>query len=441
MSGHKQDSMLAIRGGRVIDPAAGRDETADVFVRGGRVVASLDGRPDETVDAGGLVVCPGFVEPHAVAPPAGVGSRWARQALAGGFTTAAVAGVARRDRNFRGPCPKLLTIAPLTVPGTRKLAEMAAAAAAGAVAFSDFPGPHGDAELLRRGLLYAKMLGRPVFDLPRDATLSEGGVAAEGPVAEELGLFAVPATAERVAVRRGIEMAQAEGMTDEGAALAAGGGCRVHFAGLSDAGAAQIVRDYLNDTLLAPAPVSAAVSAAHLLCTAGVLRGFDPAGRVDPPFRGEADRSLLARLAVEGRRVQEYPPAIACLTAGHRPDPGLLDPVDLLAAPPGFEGFETALPAALTACGAGVLPRLVELFTTGPAGVLGLDPPTLEPGSPADVAVFDPAAAWVCDAAELAVPVARTPLAGRALTGRVTHAALGGRVVFDRGRFPAKPAG
>ena len=128
---------------------------------------------------------------------------------------------------------------------------------------------------------------------------------------------------------------------------------------------------------------------------------------------------------------------ISCLTAGHRPDPGLLDPVDLLAAPPGFEAFETTLPAALTACGADALPRLVKLLTVGPAGVLGLDAPTLEPGARADVTLFDPVEKWTCEPGEVAVPVARTPLAGRVLTGRVTHTVLAGRVAFDRGRFPA----
>ena len=75
--------------------------------------------------------------------------------------------------------------------------------------------------------------------------------------------------------------------------------------------------------------------------------------------------------------------------------------------------------------------------------MLGLTPPAFSVGSPADIVVFDPDAERSCDPAALAVPVARTPLAGRALRGRVTHTVLGGRVVFQNGTFPRgwSPAG
>ena len=291
---------------------------------------------------------------------------------------------------------------------------MAGAAAAGAVAFSDFPEPHADAELLRRGLLYAKMLGKPVFDLPRDAVLSEGGVAAEGAVAEMLGLFAVSDASERIAFARAADLRPPGG--------------RLHFTAVTEGATLAAVSGRFTR---GPQVLTAAVPAAHLMCEDRALRGFDPAGRVDPPFRGDHRRTL--REAVAG--AADFSRGATCLTAGHRPDPALLDPVDLLAAPPGFEAFETTLPCVLTACGADVLPRLTRLLTAGPTRVLGLAPPSLSPGSPADLAVFDPEQRWAVDPATLAVPVARTPLAGKTLSGRVTHTILGGRVVFERGTF------
>lgn len=418
-------NVLAIRGGRLIDPANGRDEVGDLFVSGGKIVNRPPSGAGREIDAAGQIVCPGFVEPHAVAAAGGVSRRWAKQALAGGFTTVATAGASRRERDDRGPCPRLLWIAPLTVPDTRRLAEMADAAAAGAVAFSDLPAPHADSELLRRGLLYAKMLGLPVFELPRDPALSAGGVAAEGAVAEELGLFAIPAAAERVAVRRGIELANATGG-------------RLHFTALSDGGAMLSVDEFRAASLKEPPPVSAAVPVTHLLCTAEALRGFDPAGRVDPPFRDEADRAVLVE-QVAGAGFS--PSSVACLTSGHRPDPGLLDPVDLLAAPPGYEAFETALSVAWTALDPAEPGRLIGLLTAGPANLLGRTPPSLAAGEPADLAIFDPSADWICDPESLAVPVARTPLAGKRLRGRVTYTVLGGEVVFEHGSFPESPAG
>ena len=419
---------LLIRGGRVIDPASNTDAVRDLHVAGGKIVSHLSSPPDETIDAAGLVVCPGFVEPHCLAPAAGVGPRFARQALAGGYTTVAAFGTARPARDYAGPCPRLLRIAPLTVPGERRLAELGDAAEAGAVAFGDGPEPHGDAELLRRGLLYAAMLGKPVFDLPRDPTLGEGGVAADGPVAAKSGLFAVPVAAETVALRRSLTLAAATGW-------------RLHATALSSADA---VGEFdLELDLDRERMPSFAVTAAHLCCTDAALEGFDSAGRVDPPFRSEEDREALRDAVRSAANLRGG--LLAAVASGHRPDPELLDPVDLLAAPPGFEAFETAFAAAHAGlCESGErvpLAGLIRLMTVGPAGVLGITLPSLTPGAPADVAVLDADAAWVCDPADLAVPVARTPLAGRTLRGRVTHTVLGGRVVFERGSFRETAAG
>ncbi len=60
-------SSLAIRGGRVINPANNIDAIADVLVEDGRIVAvgkDAGNGASETIDAGGLVVCPGFVDIH-----------------------------------------------------------------------------------------------------------------------------------------------------------------------------------------------------------------------------------------------------------------------------------------------------------------------------------------------------------------------------------------
>ena len=407
------DRTLLIRAGRVL-AATGREEVRDVHVSGDRVVADLPGPPDEMIDAAGCLVLPGFVEPHCLTPAAGVDSRFARQALAGGYATVGAFGTARRARGFDGFCPRLLPIAPLTRPGERRLAELGDAAAAGAVAFGDGAEPHADAELLRRGLLYAAMLGKPVFDRPRDPVLSEGGVAHVGEVAASQGLFGVTVASETVALRRGLT-------------LAAECDAALHFTAVSSADAVGEMRE--EATRGRRRPPTFAVTAAHLLCTAEALRGFDPAGRVDPPFRDAADRAALADACRDADSL-----AVA-VTSGHRPDPGLLDPVDLLAAPPGFEGFETAAAAAWTALD-GDAAAFARLLVAGPAGVLGVPVPSLEVGGRADVAVFDPAAEWTVDPATLSVPVARTPLAGRTLAGRVTHTVLGGRVAFDRGRFP-----
>ena len=58
-------SRLLIQGGRVIDPASGRDEVADVAIAEGRITAigrGLDAGGATRIDAGGCVVMPGLVD-------------------------------------------------------------------------------------------------------------------------------------------------------------------------------------------------------------------------------------------------------------------------------------------------------------------------------------------------------------------------------------------
>ncbi len=57
--------LTRIAGGRVIDPAHGRDETGDVWIRDGRIVAAPAGeRADETYDATGHIVMAGAIDIH-----------------------------------------------------------------------------------------------------------------------------------------------------------------------------------------------------------------------------------------------------------------------------------------------------------------------------------------------------------------------------------------
>ena len=57
---------VSIRDGRLIDPANGVDAVLDLHAGGGRILAigpaPADFRPERTIDAGGLIVCPGLVD-------------------------------------------------------------------------------------------------------------------------------------------------------------------------------------------------------------------------------------------------------------------------------------------------------------------------------------------------------------------------------------------
>ena len=67
-----QIEQTLIAGGRVIDPANGRDGIADVLIADGAIKAVDRSIPAESLDgnarvirASGMVVCPGFIDIHA----------------------------------------------------------------------------------------------------------------------------------------------------------------------------------------------------------------------------------------------------------------------------------------------------------------------------------------------------------------------------------------
>ncbi|MGA3008066.1 MAG: amidohydrolase family protein, partial [Opitutaceae bacterium] len=88
-------SLIWITNARIIDPAAGRDETGDLFVRDHLLVDSLGAADKERairLDARGLVACPGLVDIHVHFREPGQTHKetiasGSRAAAAGGFTT------------------------------------------------------------------------------------------------------------------------------------------------------------------------------------------------------------------------------------------------------------------------------------------------------------------------------------------------------------------
>jgi dihydroorotase len=234
----------------VIDPANGIDTVADALITDGRIadVGPNAGRDaNETIDASGLVVCPGFVDIHAHLREPGFEHKetiatGTLAAARGGFTTVCAmpnteppidsAGMIEfilRTARAQGHV-RVLPIASVTRGRAgRELADLAELALAGAVAFSDDGAPVADAQLMRRALEYAAMVGTPVIDHCEDPALSAGSVMHEGWVSTRLGLRGVPAAAEETMVARDIALAETTGS-------------RVHIAHVSTAGSVEIIR-------------------------------------------------------------------------------------------------------------------------------------------------------------------------------------------------------
>lgn len=442
---------LAIGGGRVIDPASGLDAVADVLIADGRVAAVGPGAgkdAPQTIDASGLVVCPGLVDIHTHLRQPGFEHKetiatGTLAAARGGFTTlcampntepaadtAATIEFVLRAAQVEGAV-RVLPIGCVTRGRQGKeLAELAELAAAGAVAFSDDGAPVADAHLMRRALEYASMLALPVIDHCQEPSLS-GGVMHEGWVATRLGLRGLPAAAEETMVARDIALAELTG-------------ARVHIAHVSTAGSVELIRRARAVGL----PVTAEVTPHHLCLTheavllgAGVLTGgrlaespgglaYDTDAKVNPPLRTPEDAAACLAGLLDG--------AIDCIATDHAPHAVEDKLCEFDQAAFGISGLETALALCLSLVHEGrlALPALIEKLTVGPVRALGLDRRieglgTLSAGAPGDVTLIDPEAEWTVEPERFASMGRNTPVAGRTLRGRVVATLYEGRVVFD----------
>jgi dihydroorotase len=430
---------LAVRGGRVIDPANNVDSTADIVITDGRITAvgpNAGEDANETIDAGGLVVSPGFVDIHTHLRQPGFEHKetiatGTLAAARAGFTTvcampnteppidsAAAVEFILRTAQAEGAV-RVLPIACVTRGRAgRELAELAELAQAGAVAFSDDGSPVADAHLMRRALEYAGMLGVPIIDHCEDPALAAGGVMHEGWVSTRLGLRGIPASAEETMVARDIALAEETGS-------------HVHIAHVSTAGSIALIRAARARGV----PVTAEVAPHHLALThEAVLLGpgetpgglaYDTNAKVNPPLRTSTDTAACVAALLEG--------TIGCIATDHAPHAIQDKLCEFDAAAFGISGLETAFALTLT-----VLPleTAIRALTIAPARTLGLDRRieglgSLSPGAPADMTLVDPTAEWTVEPETFASKGKNTPLAGRTFHGKIIATIYRGELLHD----------
>ncbi|MYC90100.1 MAG: dihydroorotase [Gemmatimonadetes bacterium] len=426
---------LLIRGGRVIDPAAGTDAAADLLVDEGRIVhvgPSLAPDSAEVLDARGLVVAPGFVDPHAHLCEPGWEHRetiatGALAAAAGGYTTvcampdtdpvvddpASVGFVVAAGRRARGA--RVLPVA--AVSAGRKgeqLTEFGEVVDAGAIAVSDAGRAVRSSMLMRLALEYARAFGVPVLSHPEDTGLARGGVMHEGVMSTRLGLRGKPAAAEEIGAARDLALAEATGG-------------RLHLQRVSTAAAADLVRRARARGVR----VTAEATPHHLLLSHELVAGYGTEYKVDPPLRTPSDGRALCEALADG--------TVDCIATDHAPRTYDEKEQAFDDAPFGVVGFETAfavLHTRLVLAGVLTLPELLARMSTGPARALGLAGGTLAPGDPADLVLIDANAKWTIDPAAFLSKCRNTPFGGTEATGRVLRTLVGGETVWEATAAP-----
>jgi dihydroorotase len=417
-----------IKGGRVIDPAQNMDEVGDVLISEGKIKSvgkDISAPNAEIIDAGGKVVCPGFIDLHCHLRQPGYENKetiatGTLAAARGGFTTLCcmpntnppvdnlplveyVKSVAEKEGLAR-----VLPIGCIT-RGRKgeELSDMAEMAQAGVIGFSDDGSYVKNPRIMRKAMEYSLPLGLPIIEHCEDPDLSMDGQMNEGIIATRLGLCGIPAAAEEVAVARDIILAELTG-------------ARLHLAHVSTRGSIELIRQAKKRGI----KVTAEVTPYHLTLTEERVLGYNTAAKVSPPLRTQSDIHALIEGLKDG--------TIDIIATDHAPHTLNDKLCEFGMALNGISGLETALGSLMGLVHSGkiTLPMLIAKLTSEPSRILGSKLGTLAAGSPADITIFDPEAEWVVDVEKFASKGKNTPINGETLKGKVMASIYGGKVVY-----------
>jgi dihydroorotase len=432
MADKSKSGSLLIKGGHLIDPAARINTPMDVLLRDGRVadVAApnkIRGGADDTFEARGLVVAPGFIDLHVHLREPGLSYKetvatGTAAAAAGGFTSVccmpntspvvdSVEWVAWLQQPQRGAVVNVFPIAAATQASKGAvLTDFRGLQRAGAIAVSDDGRPILNESIMRETLRLAAEIGLLVIQHAEDTRLTENCSMNESTTSFRLGLHGMSAASEAAIIDRDVQMSQ----------QFTGG--RLHVAHLSTAEGLKAIRRGKRSK----ARITCEVTPHHFTLIDSDVGDYNTYCKMNPPLRSAADREALLVAIADG--------TVDAVATDHAPHATHEKIIEFEKAMFGITGLETALGLAITRLNRDQkvsLARIVELFTAGPARVADLrGRGTLARGNYADVTIFDPKKRWTFEVAKSRSKSHNSPFDGWPLTGKVVATIVGGKIVY-----------
>ncbi len=423
-----------LKGGRVVDPAHGRDGIFDILIEDGRIVRvapgqQADGATEVVTIPAGLVIAPGLIDMHVHLREPGQEHKetvatGTLAAVTGGFTAVACmpnttpvndnAGVTQYILKKAAEA-NLARVYPIGAVSRgqkgEELAELGELKEAGCVAVTDDGHPIRTALLARRALEYTRMFDMPVIEHCEEPSLKGDGVAHEGLVASRLGLRGIPGEAESIMAQRDIALAELTGG-------------RVHIAHMS----ARQTLDAVRVGKSRGARVTCEVAPHHFILTDEMLAApvaYDTNTKMNPPLREAADRDAMLQGIVDG--------SVDVIATDHAPHHYDEKHVEFDRAPFGITGLETCVSLCLDRLvhpGLITITRLIELLSVNPARILRVPGGALSEGAPADISILAPELVVTIDVKAMKSRSRNTPFGGWTLRGGVAATIVGGRTVY-----------
>jgi len=426
----QMEQIWHIKGGRIIDPASGRNEISDVFIKNGAIAPLPSKIPANAtvIDAMGLIVTPGFIDVHVHLREPGNETAetiysGSRAAARGGFTS--VVAMPNTEPSIDSPAVISSTIDVARHTGLvqvlpsacitsgrrgRDITDIRALRHAGAVAFTDDGTTVTDDRVMAQAMRICSELNVPVMDHALDPALSSGGVMHDGIRSRQLGLPGIPAAAEFRIVERDIRLAEETG-------------CTVHIQHVSSSVSVDLIRKAVARGL----KVSGEATPHHIALTDMNVMADDANFKMSPPVRSEEDRKAIIAGVADG--------TLQVLATDHAPHTSRDKSKGFISAPFGIIGLETAVGLTYTLLVKSNTMSLIDWirrWTTGPARLLGWkEAPGLDIGRPADITILDISSEWIVDSNQFSSKSRNTPFNGRRLTGRAMYTLLNGRMTWS----------
>lgn len=424
---------LLLKNAHIVDPSVNLDGVADVAIEGDRITAvgeNLAVEGAEVIDLSGKYLVPGLVDMHVHLRDPGYEHKGdivseTRAAAKGGMTgvcsmpnTDPVTdnGVAveyvKSVAAAQGHCRVYPSGAITKGLKGEIISEMGDMVAHGCVAFTDDGRGIQGAGMLRRAMDYGKMFGKVFMSHCQDEDLVGEGQINEGAVSTRLGLLGWPAEGEELQIQRDIMIARLTG-------------AKLHIQHISTARGLEMVRAAKAEGL----PVTCEATPHHLFLTEDAIdETYNTSLKVNPPLRTAADAEALREGVADG--------TVDAIVTDHAPHADWEKSREFELAPFGMIGIEGSLALVLTnlvKTGKITYQRMVELMSTAPRRILGVDEVKIEAGSLADITVFDPEIRWTIGEDGFESRAHNCGFTGTEVCGRATDVFVGGKATLRDG--------
>lgn len=421
---------MIIKGGRVIDPLAKRDEVLDIKIENGKIVEiakdiEASSGNEEIIDARGKIVVPGLIDVHVHFRDPGQTHKedlvtGSQAAIAGGFTSVVQMAntspkidskekIIEHYKRARDLPLKVFTVSALTRNfGDLELVDMEENFKRGALAFTDDGIPNRNSKLILEAMNRAKELGAIISFHEEDPELIEQNGINHSEVSDKLGIYGSPKIAETSFIARDVAMAIYTGAKISIQHISTGLGV-----------------DLVKFGKEMGANIYAEVTPHHIALNDSAVLEYGSLAKMNPPLRSEEDRLRIIEGLKEG--------TIEIIATDHAPHTAEEKSKEITKAPSGIIGLETSFSICyenLVLTKEISLMKLIELMSTNPARIYGLEGGEISQGKIADLAIIDLESEYKID--KYKSKSSNTPFKDKTLRGEVLYTISEGKIVFKK---------